>query len=371
MTRGLCFWLLVFSVQVQAQSGYAWKVLHEAGRDTINAFLSEDGKHEQVLLTLPYAAARPIRGAGPGIEILRPVSRIRLYYSLYPTGNQRRQDMLNRTRIEHLLERYPFLSSLPVSAWELVGQDSCTSTDEARSLFHGFTAEFSFGPEAPNFLQEDELSELTGGDSTLFKIVERQLSWSKMLVVTDLTASMAPYTAQLLIWFKLNDRQRRVQYFVFFNDGNLKTTAEKQIGETGGIYAGPASTFEEAATLAQQTVAGGYGGDLPENNLEALIKGIEACPNCEEVVMIADNKSSPRDMELLPRVDRPVRLVLCGAEAGINQDYLNIAFKTGGSLHTIEQDIEHLAKLNEGESIIIGDEVFIVKDGEFRFLKKI
>ena len=363
----MCFCLLIFSTQIYAQSGYALEVLKKAARDTIDSFAPAD---RQMLVGLRYGEARPRPGEHSALDVLSPVSRIRLYYSIFPVGNDGQQNVLNQARVEYLLQQYPFLSSVPVSAWELVAQKGCSTETEARGLFHGFVLEFNDRPAAPDFLQEDELLDLTEGDSTLFKIVERQQSWSRMLVVTDLTASMAPYTAQLLIWFKLNEQQQMVEHFVFFNDGDLKTTAEKQIGETGGIYAGPAATFEEAASLAQNAVNNGYGGDLPENNLEALIKGIEACPECEDVVMIADNKASPRDMELLPRIDRPVRLVLCGTEAGINQDYLNIAFKTGGSLHTIEQDIENLVKVNEGESVTIGDEIFIIKDGEFKFLKK-
>ena len=211
---------------------------------------------------------------------------------------------------------------------------------------------------------------MTEGDSTILKVLNRNPDWSKMLVVTDLTASMTPYTAQLLLWFKLNEQKKVIDYFVFFNDGNRKKTQNKVIGETGGIYGGQANSFESTAVLAQQAINNGYGGDLPENDLEALIEGINACDSCSEVILIADNQAPPRDMALLTQIEKPVRVTLCGTAYGINTAYLNLAYQTGGSVHTIEEDIEDLIEINEGGTIKIGEELFVIRNGKFYFFKK-
>lgn len=61
----------------------------------------------------------------------------------------------------------------------------------------------------------------------------------------------------------------------------------------------------------------------------------------------------------------PIHIVLCGTEFGVNEQYLEIAWKTAGSIHTIEQDIEDLTKLADGETITIGAYQYRVSKGKF------
>jgi hypothetical protein len=205
-------------------------------------------------------------------------------------------------------------------------------------------------------------------DSTVLKVLDR-MQWQQMLVVTDVTASMYPYTGQLLLWLRLHEDERYIHQFVFFNDGDKKEEEEKQIGRTGGIYTTGSAIFEEVELLLYKAMHNGSGGAIPENNIEAIIRGIEACPSCREVVMIADNWSGVKDMELLRYVKKPVHIIACGVRDKINTDYLDIARATGGSIHLIEQDINNLTKLNEGEKITIGNITYTIEKGRFRIVK--
>ncbi len=370
MTRVLLFCLLFSGCHLFGQQRAIDSILNTATLDQLPSFDRFSLAEDEVAFEMGYSTSRFKKGQF-GEPLADPIKEVRLVYTKFPDNNPMKQRALNRSRIRALAKQLPSVLTLPAASWKVVIQTDATTEQEAQQLFHGFVLVLDRSSDTPNFLDEEELRRLTEGDSTLFKVVERQKDWRDVVVVTDLTSSMAPYTAQLLLWFKLSDTKKMVKHFIFFNDGDLKTTSEKVIGRTGGIYGGAAESFEEAAKLAQITVASGYGGDLPENNLEALIYGIEACPDCKDVVMIADNRTSPRDMNLLSSVTKPIRLVLCGTEYGVNIDYLNIALKTGGSIHTIEEDIENLVEMNEGASVKIGDEVFIIKDGQFQFYKKI
>lgn len=104
----------------------------------------------------------------------------------------------------------------------------------------------------------------------------------------------------------------------------------------------------------------GGGGDCPENNLEATIEGIRQCPDCEGVVMIADNFATPRDMALVNQIKQPIKIILCGSQGGINTKYLDLALATNGSIHTMEEDITDLKTLNEKGSIKIGKKKYIL-----------
>ena len=302
------------------------------------------------------------------------IERVSLVYTNFPKNIWSTQVELNIKRIESLYGQLPVLKEIPSSKWRVIMQNEVENALEAKELFHGFIIETNLNlkpdSELPNFLDETSLYYISRGDSTVSKVFNRNSNWKNMLVVTDLTGSMAPFTAQLLLWLKLNERKRFVDYFVFFNDGDMAFEEDKVIGNTGGIYGGKASSFEDVAKLAQLTVVNGSGGDYKENDIEAVLSGINSCETCQDVVIIADNRASPRDMVLLSKVTKPVRVLLCGTEEGINTDYLNIALQTGGTIHTIEEDLIDLVKLNEGESIRIGKEVFIIKGGKFEYLKK-
>lgn len=176
-------------------------------------------------------------------------------------------------------------------------------------------------------------------DSTVIKVFDR-MQWNNMLVVADVTASMYAYSGQLLLWLKLHEDERRIKQFVFFNDGDDKEDDNKIMGSTGGIYSTSSSVFDVVEQLVFKTMSNGNGGNIPENNIEALLNGLHACPDCSAVIMIADNASKVSDMALLKQINKPVHIILCGVHDVINADYLNIAKSTGGSLHTAEEDIQ-------------------------------
>ncbi len=200
-------------------------------------------------------------------------------------------------------------------------------------------------------------------DSTVLKVLDR-MQWKNMLVVADVTASMYPYTGQLLYWLQLHEDERRINQFVFFNDGDDKDDEQKIIGNTGGVYTTPSSVFEVAEQLVFKTMSNGNGGAIPENNIEALIKGTGACNNCDAVVMIADNNSAVSDMALLKQLHKPVHIILCGVHDAVTLDYLNVAKGTSGSVHTASEDIQ-LANLKDREKIIINGRSYIITKGKF------
>ena len=79
-----------------------------------------------------------------------------------------------------------------------------------------------------------------------------------------------------------------------------------------------------------------------------------------------------KDSELIGRLTKPVRVVLCGVRNNqINIDYLNLARKTRGSIHLIENDLLNLASLHEGDILRIGNKKYKIENGLFRELKPV
>ena len=154
----------------------------------------------------------------------------------------------------------------------------------------------------------------------------------------------------------------------FFNDGDNKADAEKKIGVTGGIYTCKANASEDLIETIKHVIKKGEGGDSPENVVEAILVGIKKYKKLNQILLIADNWAKVRDINLISKVKIPVRVILCGVYEGmeINADYLNIAYKTKGSLHTIEQDIDNLQNQAINKRFNINGFDYIIKNGKIR-----
>ena len=111
------------------------------------------------------------------------------------------------------------------------------------------------------------------------------------------------------------------------------------IGKTGGIYLTAADKLEKVVFTMEKVMMKGDGGDAKENDLEALLKAIHYLEDYRDIILIADNKSPVRDIELLNKIDRPVRIILCDVQDKPHPDYVKIAKETGGSIHTLQEDI--------------------------------
>lgn len=115
----------------------------------------------------------------------------------------------------------------------------------------------------------------------------------------------------------------------------------------------------------------GNGGDIQENNIEAIIDGMNTNPNCKEIVLIADNYANMRDYTMIKNIKKPVRVIICGNYNGINTQYLDLARATKGSIHTIENDLLNLMNINEGQQIDIGKYTYTISEGKFMLTSKI
>ena len=203
-------------------------------------------------------------------------------------------------------------------------------------------------------------------DNVVTEVLDRNTSWKKCLVATDVTGSMYSYIGQFLAWHKLNLNSKGQNFdFVFFNDGDNMPDEWKKPGKVGGTYYVHTKNYYNIQKYCIMTQKRGGGGDGPENNIEAILFGLKKNPSLKEVILIADNYATPRDLELLSKVKVPIHVILCGANTGINIMYLNMVRENGGTLHTIEEDLLELAKVNEGESVTINGVKYTIKSGKF------
>jgi hypothetical protein len=215
----------------------------------------------------------------------------------------------------------------------------CTPT------YHGKTCELSgAGPDLSEL--DNILSGVTTNYNRMVEAVLNRTNWSEMLVVVDVTGSMKKYAASVYKWMKMDHGPTNpIKYYVFFNDGDGKDNSLKVIGSTGGIYGVSTADMNTVFVTMQTAMRNGNGGDDPENDIEALIFGIQQCPTCLHVIHIADNSATPRDMSLISKVTKPVRVIPCGLNGSkVNANLTSIAYNTSGSVHTLTEDIMTFSK---------------------------
>ena len=314
------------------------------------------------------------------------VVEIRLVYTDHPKS--RSFEVLNTNRLAILKKNLPKLFSDSSIQWFILKQTNCPSKEVAESYFHGFaikiagesnrktpklentpneTIEKEPDPITPPSFTDDTLKKknevpfeiravLTqipkrdwrylsvGSDSISIKAFQRNHDkWANNIVtVSDWTASMYPYTTQVLRWHLNNQKDSKIQHFVFFNDGDKKRNNEKKKGKIGGIYTVQAESIPKIVNMMKMVKSRGDGGDLEENDIEALIWAMEKHPDADEFTLIADNKSEVRDMSLMGKLKKPVRIILGRLPeedfALLNMQYIELALRTKGSIHTYERD---------------------------------
>jgi hypothetical protein len=201
-------------------------------------------------------------------------------------------------------------------------------------------------------------------DTLVPVVLNRNPQWTNKLLVVDVTSSMTPYAEQVKIWYRRNKQVQNQTQFVFFNDGNNTKDERKVIGNTGGIYFCPFCPYSQLVDTLRQVRLRGEGGDAEENDLEAIIGAINNSANYSDVIVIVDNLSPVRDISLLSNLNRPVRIILCGNKP-INEEYINIAYQTGGSIHTMKEDIFDINSRLNGIRLQIRTDLYILTRGRF------
>jgi hypothetical protein len=93
-----------------------------------------------------------------------------------------------------------------------------------------------------------------------------------------------------------------------------------------------------------------------DNCVQALIRMQDSGDSNAELILVSNYFSKVYGLELVTNIKKPVRIVLGSVNIlhGIHPDYLWLAYKTGGSIHTIEDDVWNISSTPQGGIITIG-----------------
>ena len=184
-----------------------------------------------------------------------------------------------------------------------------------------------------------------GDDSTTYQALDRNIIlWSNSVIVADFTTSMFPYSTQVFAWMNKNRRNGAIKGTIFFTDCDNLGVQTQANGNAGQMFItkekNPEKVLKIMIEAAQNTLKN---EDFEENDVEALLYAQNNFPEVKHLVLIADNHAAPKDMYLLPKLKKPVHVMLCGntgdSSLAFHPEYLEIATQTNGSIHTLEDDL--------------------------------
>jgi len=205
---------------------------------------------------------------------------------------------------------------------------------------------------------------------TSYDALDRNINkWKNVVIVCDITSTMFPYTTQVFDWMNENTENNSIKGIVFFTD------CDSLGRQTRGRLPGKMFTVRKKDELILwDTMFAAINNtennkDKPENNIEALIYAQKYFPDADEFVMIADNSTQVKDMKQLSKVKKKVHIILCGEtyekNLAFQTDYIQIAKKTKGTIHTLEDDIDNVAKVKEMSVVRVGNIYFRFHKGKF------
>lgn len=181
----------------------------------------------------------------------------------------------------------------------------------------------------------------------------------------DWTGSMQEFGSKVILWYAMNMQRCGIRYIVLFTDGAYQ---KGTMGNYGGIYFTEVKNIKKIIQLMKLARNQAMNREVAENDVEAILKGIQRFPKFDELILIADNRSCMRDFCLAWKINVPVKIVLCGTTGGINPQYVTLAYMTKGSIHTIDSDIYDInpVKLNS-DTLTIDNSVFAFDQKKKRF----
>lgn len=423
--KSICFWSFLFLTPVLLANQIEYLAstnIIEKREVKLNELTPN-----QLAITMPFAKELILNPEQQKALTEKAIIKIELVYTKYRTSPLFNQKELNIKRLQELQKLLPQLFKNPLWGFELVSQTKGNSRQECNQMFHGFI--FTFRPNSTpetlaqeagyieklvsKMLKADSLKSRTDKstliadiktrwdnrigyvhdtiwkeeeeipvpdffydqslykDSTVLNAFSRNINWKNFIVVTDVTGSMSPYIAQVFVWLKEQAQNKNAQAFVFFNDGDNKPSNKKKPLETGGIYLVENKNTEEVMAMAAKCMRkGSGGGENLENDIEAILLGVEEYSQIDEIILVADNREGMRDYKFIEKVKKPVHIILCGSEHRVNIQYLDLARQTKGSLHTNKNDIIALDKFSNGERFFIDNFEYLYENKQFHYLYK-
>jgi len=216
-------------------------------------------------------------------------------------------------------------------------------------------------------MQKDDSYFEHNGDEIKAMFYRNKDQWKNKRIIANIDCSMYQYIDELMVWNYSNPEEQQNNKYWLFNGFNYTASENHEGHSRRGIFHVSENNVQGFFNTIDKIVNFSCRGSRLENVVEALILGAEGKSPEEDLLFIADNFSDVSDLEKLKDLKAPVHVLLTQSDYGINENYLEIAYHSGGSIHTRQVDIEaqQLKALKNGESLLIGKHAYTFYKGKF------
>lgn len=195
-------------------------------------------------------------------------------------------------------------------------------------------------------------------DQVVATVLDRN-KWEEKLFICDVSYEMLPYASKLAQWYKANEAKETNTQFIFFFNGIKRPNATSSC-----VFYQKAEGYDKLMLLIANVHAKA-GMETCTNNVEGLITNLGIQNPYKEIVLLVDKDRELTDYEYLCQLGKPVHVVMCVDDRTANAQHLTIAWKTKGSIHTMDQDIVDIGKKVEGDIVTVRGTKYKLMGGQF------
>lgn len=216
---------------------------------------------------------------------------------------------------------------------------------------------------APDDRTEDWINAVE--KSEVFRSMEEVITRERIAMVMDVTTSMTLHLASMNWWIANSADSLNVVHYTFFNDGDNADDKKKKSGKTGGIYHG--NKLRDLPATLMDAMRKGNGGDIVENDFEAVLAAQNQQSGADALLLIVDNFSDVRDENLLSQVRMKTHVLIAGDVTYVRECYLNLAKATGGDVLVNGRRIS-LENVQKGGQITIAQSTYTFNGTTFKLM---
>ena len=224
-------------------------------------------------------------------------------------------------------------------------------------------AELSAKNAAPDQQTEERISKAE--QSAVYRSMEEVIPKEKIALVMDVTTSMSQHLAAMNWWVANSADSLNIVHYTFFNDGDNMDDQKKKAGRTGGIHHG--NELRDLPATLLESMRRGNGGDIVENDFEAVLAAQNQQIGADAILLIVDNFSDVRDENLMDQINMKTYVLIAGDVSAPRECYLNLAKATGGAILFDGKRIS-LENVHSGGRVTIGNATYLFDGKKFTIL---
>lgn len=200
-------------------------------------------------------------------------------------------------------------------------------------------------------------------EQTIYRVLDSHPQWQELTLLLDWTRGRMSASAQSMIWQSMHSDDTRIVQWAAYNRLYMGRESKYETEGHTQWRLIEREDFTDMNGLLLELNSMGLGDLTPKNDIAVLD---ELSGDTEQLLLIADNASCIEDYYDLGDLDERVHVIVTDVQDYINPQYISIAYRAGGSLHTAGSDTYFAdTTLADGDVLYIDGHSYTFVQGKF------